>query len=167
MKIGEFTVPSSGSHFMARSVFLLVSLLWFFGCCQSPDTSREGNDTTAQQLTNEQDKDVTSSHLNAREVSRIEGILREVNPRIRQEVVSKYAASRNPEEELALWSKIADTYGHFTLNKHIEEYDKKLAIYEVILLWSDSAKRNVRKKFESDYLTENEVDEIFRYLNAL
>ena len=58
---------------------------------------------------------------------------------------------------------MAEAYERFAVNKHIEEHDKKVEAYEVILLRSTMTEEEVMKKLSLSYLSKEELEEIFSY----
>jgi hypothetical protein len=98
-----------------------------------------------------------------KQVERIHTAFSEVSSRSLDETIINFKRSPNPAEEIAVWIKMADAYERFTLNKHIEEYDKKYEAYQLILHRSMMTEREVIEKVDIIYLTRDEIKVILGY----
>lgn len=103
------------------------------------------------------------THAQLKEIERIHTAFSEVNSRSLDQTINYFRAHQNPSKEIADWLKMVDAYERFTLNKHIEEYDKKYEAYQLILRRSRMTEQDVIEKVEIIYLTEKEVKEILDY----
>jgi hypothetical protein len=104
---------------------------------------------------------LTESQL--KEIKRIHHVFSEVNSTLLEQKIDNFKSNQNPAREIAIWSKMADAYERFAVNKHVEEHDKKEEAYEAILLRSTMTEDEVMKKLKFTYLSQKELEEIFSY----
>lgn len=98
-----------------------------------------------------------------KEIERIQSVFSEVNSSSLDETINNFKRDKNPDSEIAIWLKMADAYERFTLNKHVEEHDKKEEAYQIVLLRSAMTEKDVMDKVDITYLTKDEVKEILSY----
>ncbi|MBA4058079.1 MAG: hypothetical protein C0490_25400, partial [Marivirga sp.] len=60
-----------------------------------------------------------------KEIERIQRVFSEVRSTSLDETIKNFKRDQNPDGEIVIWLRMADAYERFTLNKHIEEHDKK------------------------------------------
>ena len=114
----------------------------------------ELNDVVHDSLTTEQINDIT----------RIQEVFSEVNSTSLEETINNFKRDQHPDNEIAIWLKMADAYQRFTLrtDKSIA-HDKKSEAYELILLRSMMTEEEVLDKSTPEVLTKDEVKEILSY----
>lgn len=98
-----------------------------------------------------------------KEIERIQRVFSEVNSSSLEETINNFKRDQNPEREIAIWLGMADAYERFTVNKHIEEHDKKEEAYQLILLRSIMTEEEAIDKADITYLTQDEVKEVLSY----
>lgn len=102
-----------------------------------------------------------------KDIERIHRVFSEVNATSLKETIDNFKSDRNPDREIAIWSGMADAYERFTLNKHIEEYDKKMEAFQLLLVRSMMTEEEIIQKMEFSYLSADDVKEIFSYYTDL
>ncbi|MEJ1237223.1 hypothetical protein WBG78_03780 [Chryseolinea sp. T2] len=148
---------------LPRSVnrLLLLSLLLYTAC--KPNTG-----DTDDVVTNATHHPGASSH-NAltddqlEKVKRIHFAFDEVAKITLTETIDKFKRYSEPDREIAIWLTMATAYERFAINKHVEEYDKKKEAFELLILRSKASEKEVLEKHHFEYLSNEEVQEIFDY----
>jgi hypothetical protein len=148
-----------------RTHILTVVVLTGLACCVTKNKDKtettelatqdlELNEIVHDSLTSQQIKDI----------ERIQKVFSEVNPSSLEETIENFKRDQNPDNEIAIWLKMADAYGRFTLSKGQGiEHNKKSEAYQLILLRSMMTETEVLDKVQIKYLTEDEVKEVFSY----
>ena len=114
----------------------------------------ELNEIVHDSLTTEQINDIT----------RIQKVFSEVNLTSLDETINNFKRDQHPNNEIAIWLKMADAYQRFTLRtEKAIGHDKKNEAYELILLRSMMTEEEVLDKSAPKFLTKEEVKEILSY----
>ncbi|MGC3945107.1 MAG: hypothetical protein QM762_11430 [Chryseolinea sp.] len=96
-------------------------------------------------------------------IKRIHNAFSEVMKSSLAETIDNFKRDQHPDREIAIWLMMATAYEQFAVNKHIEEYDKKLEAFELLLMRSMATESEVLEKYQCEYLSKDEVKEIFSY----
>ena len=138
-----------------------ILLLLFSSCLRSGEKKLKEVAIRDLQLGPVVQDSITGKQL--REIKRIHRALEEVISLSLEETITNFKRDRNPDNEIAIWSHMADAYERFTLNKHFEEHDKKDEAFQILLLRSMMPEEEVLQKIDISYLTKAEVEELFSY----
>lgn len=147
-----------------KTIGLFVFISFTLICCRRPgngDPAATEKVMDVLQLSEIVHDTLTDKQL--REIRRIHHVFSEVNSSSLEETINNFKRDQNPDNEIAIWLKMADAYERFALNKHIEEHDKKEEAFELLLLRSMMSERDVRNKTDFTYLSGDEIEELFSY----
>src|SRR5689334_4789565 len=100
-----------------------------------------------------------------KEIERIQHVFSEVMSSSLDEAINNFRRDPNAGKEIQVWSKMADAYERFAVNKHFEEQDKKEEAFQLILMRSMMSEGDALRKVPLKYLSEEEAKEIFSYYN--
>jgi hypothetical protein len=154
------------AHWMRIQLFSIIISFALAGCSQSRNSETSAEIAIKDlNLNTPVHGSLTDQQL--KEIKRIHHAFAEVSSSSLEEFIDGFKRDQNPGREIAVWLAMADAYERFTLNKHVEEHDKKQEAYDVILLRSMMTEEEVMKKINFTYLSGDEVHEIFSYCIAL
>jgi hypothetical protein len=147
-------------------IYTLITIVTI-GLTSCGRMSKEKPETTEMAIQDLELNDIVHDSLTTRQINdikRIQQIFSEVNSSTLDETINNFKRDQHPDNEIAIWQKMADTYQRFTsrTNKAIG-LDKKNEAYELILLRSMMTEGEVLQKYVPKVLTKDEVNEIFSY----
>src|SRR5215204_4459264 len=145
---------------------LLPLILLFIGLMSCKQKNGEQPVTTQMAVEDLELNGIVHDALSDKQLKKIERIHRvfsEVNSSSLEETINNFKREQNPDSEIVIWLKMADAYERFTVNKHIEEHDKKEEAYQLVLLRSMMTEEKVIDSIDVTYLTQGEVKEVLSY----
>jgi len=148
---------------MRIQLILIIGFVTLAGCSQSRQNENPGSASEIKDLNANKNRHGSLTEQQLKEIKRIHHAFSEVNSSSLEETINNFKRDQNPDIEIAIWSQMADAYERFAVHKHIEEHDKKVEAYEVILLRSTMSEEEVMKKLSLSYLSKEELEEIFSY----
>ncbi|HTF20646.1 MAG TPA: hypothetical protein VK658_21385 [Chryseolinea sp.] len=147
---------------------MLIIFISLIGCVKS--RKNEASPTAVSAIEDLKFDEIDHDSLTVKQlkdIKRIHYVFSEVSSSSMEEMINKFKRDKHPDEKIVTWSKMAAAYERFTLNKHVEEYDKKVEAYQLILLRSTMAEEDVLGKVDIIHLTKEEVNEVFSYCATL
>jgi hypothetical protein len=102
-----------------------------------------------------------------RDIEKIHKSFAEVNSSSLEETITNFKRDRHPDDEIAIWLKMAEAYERFTLagGRQID-LNKKNEVYQLILLRSMMSEREVMDQVKVTSLTDDEIKEVFSYYDS-
>jgi len=151
---------------LTMRIYTLITIVTI-GLTSCGRMSKGKPETTEMAIQDLELNDIVHDSLTTRQINdikRIQQIFSEVNSSTLDETINNFKRDQHPDNEIAIWQKMADTYQRFTsrTNKAIG-LDKKNEAYELILLRSMMTEGEVLQKYVPKVLTKDEVNEIFSY----
>jgi hypothetical protein len=146
------------------TIFVSIGLV----CCVTKD--REKPETTEMAIQDLKLNEIVHDSLTdkqLKDIEKIQKVFSEVNTSSLEETITNFKRDQNPDNEIAIWLKMADAYERFTLKRGKQiELNKKNEVYELILLRSMMTEKEVMNRVKVQFLTNDEVKEVFAYYNA-
>ena len=144
--------------------FSLICSVALTGCIQSRNS--DASASTEMAIRDLRPGDIVHDSLTnkqLKEIKRIHDAFSEVSSTSLVEFIDGFKRAQHPDSEVAIWLTMVDAYEHFTLDKHVEEHDKKQEAYDVILLRSAMTEEEVMQRIHVTYLSKAELKEILSY----
>lgn len=80
-----------------------------------------------------------------------------------EETIINFKRDRNPDNEIGIWLNMAYAYEKFISKDPQITLEKKSEVFKLILSRSMMDENKVRTQSECKFLSENEINEIFKY----
>jgi hypothetical protein len=152
---------------MRMHFFSIICFVPLAGCIQSRNNDASASvEITIKDLRPGETVHDSLTSKQLKQIKRIHDAFSEVSSTSSEEFIDGFKHHQNPDREIANWLTMVDAYERFTLNKHVEEHDKKQEAYDVILLRSRMSEEEVVKRINAAYLSKDELKEILSYYVA-
>ena len=97
-------------------------------------------------------------------IQKIHSTFSEVTDSSLEETITNFKRDEHPDREIEVWLEMADAFQKFTSSKQLNS-SKKKEVFSIILLRSMMTENEVKEKVKFQYLSEGEVQEVFRDYN--
>ena len=149
-------------------IFALTIIV--IGLVSCGGTGRDRPETTAMTIKDLQAHDIVHNSLTTdqlNEIKKIHEVFSEINSSSLDETIDNFKRDQQPDNEIAIWKKMANAYQRFALKpENSTAHDKKVEAYELILLRTMMTEKEVVEKVDLKFLTKGEVTEILSYYTA-
>ena len=149
----------------SRQYFFIIFIL-LSGCRGDRHNEATTKDIAIEDITPGEVVHDSLTREQIKEIERIQHVLSEVTSSSLEETINNFKRDRDPQREIEIWSKMADAYERFAVNKHVEEHDKKEEAYQLILMRSMMTEADAIERVNIDYLSQDEIKEILSYYDA-
>jgi hypothetical protein len=142
---------------------ILSSLLNFFGVSRE-NNAQEPKAAKLAELDSLQPGPIKNQELNPKQMERIyklRGVLAEVERSPIEKWVENFKQDANPDKELTVWEKIADSYTRYCARKPLSR-EAKEDVFQLLLLRSMASEREVLNHIKLKTLTVDEAKETLR-----
>lgn len=140
------------------SILLLTAIVF---CCRS---KKQTTDTRELPIEDLELNDVVHDSLSddqLKSIEKIHSVFSEVTDSSLEETITNFKRGKHPDREIAVWLEMADAYQNFTSSKQLDS-NKKKELFTLILLRSMMTREEVIEKANFQYLSNEQVEEIFR-----
>lgn len=152
---------------MRIHLLAIVVSLGFSGCgIKDKDKSETGNVAVEELRLNEIVHDsLTQKQL--LDIENIHAVFSEVSSASLEETITDFRRDQNPDDEIAIWLKMASAYQKFCLvNGPQLELNKKKEVFAAILMRSMMDDKEVLDNLKVKYLSIEELKEALTYYNT-
>lgn len=142
---------------------ILSSLLTFFGVSRKNKT-QEPEAAKLAEIASLQPEQIKHQGLSPKQMERIyklRGVLAEVERSPVEKWIDNFKRDANPDNELAVWERIADSYMRFCARKPLSMEAKK-DVFQLLLLRSMASEREVLNHIKLKTLTIDEAKETLK-----
>lgn len=149
---------------MRNIIFFLSTVLVFYSCNSSKDEKQNVKTMNPNDI---QLSEVVHDSLTADQIQRIKKIqstFAEVNPSTLEETITNFKRDQNPDDEIAIWLQMANTYEKYLESKQSKlDLNTKKEIYKLILSRSMMSDEEAIANSKLTILTEKEAKEVLSY----
>jgi hypothetical protein len=142
---------------------ILSSLLTFFGVSRKNKT-QEPEAAKLAEIASLQPAPTRHQELSSKQMERIyklRGVLAEVERSSIEKWIENFKQDANPDKELAVWERIADSYTRYCAGKPLSMEAKK-DVFQLLLLRSMASEREVLNHIKLKTLTVDEAKETLK-----
>ncbi len=143
------------------TIFVSAGLM----CCMSKRNEESATEMAIQDLKLGEAIHDSLSDEQIKKIEKIHKVFSEVNTSSLEQTITNFKRDQNPDNEIAIWLKMAGAYERFIEGRQVD-LNKKKEAYDIILLRSMMTEKEVIDKVNIDFLTTDEVEEVFGYYDV-